>query len=54
MKRGNQINRQKGKGGSYYPKSGKGNHAVVCVNWYGAVAFCEWLSEKIGVYYSFF
>lgn len=34
------------KDGKYYPKSGYGNHPVMYVNWYGAVAFCLWLSEK--------
>jgi formylglycine-generating enzyme required for sulfatase activity len=31
--------------------SGKGNHPVVNVNYYDAVAFCEWLSRKDGKTY---
>lgn len=34
--------------GSYYPKSGYAEHPVIFVNWYGAKAFCEWLSDKTG------
>ncbi len=34
--------------GRFYPKSGFDDHPVIYVNWYGALAFCEWLSEKTG------
>jgi len=35
--------------GSYIAESGYENHPVVLVNWYGAVAYCNWLSEKEGL-----
>jgi len=29
--------------------AGKENHPVVCVTWYGAVSYCDWLSLKEGL-----
>ncbi|MCG8331512.1 MAG: SUMF1/EgtB/PvdO family nonheme iron enzyme [Chitinophagales bacterium] len=31
--------------GRYYPKSGYERHPVIEVNWYGAVAYCNWRSK---------
>lgn len=33
---------------TYHPKSGKGNHPVVMVSWYGATAYAAWLAKKSG------
>jgi formylglycine-generating enzyme required for sulfatase activity len=33
--------------GDQYPE-GRGDHPVVNVSWHDAVAYCEWLSQKIG------
>lgn len=32
----------------FFPKDGKENHPVVEVTWFGARAYCKWLSQKIG------
>ena len=34
--------------GTWQPAKGFENHPVINVTWYGAVAYCEWLSEKEG------
>ena len=34
--------------GRFYVKSGYEGHAVIYVSWYGARAYCTWLSKKIG------
>ncbi|HPZ06742.1 MAG TPA: SUMF1/EgtB/PvdO family nonheme iron enzyme [Candidatus Eremiobacteraeota bacterium] len=39
----------KGGGPPYIVKSGYENRPVVYVSWYGAVAYCNWLSEKNGL-----
>jgi formylglycine-generating enzyme required for sulfatase activity len=36
-------------GRSFLPKSGQGDHPVLKVSWYGAVAYCNWLSEQHGL-----
>ncbi|KPK96162.1 hypothetical protein AMJ80_01530 [bacterium SM23_31] len=38
-------------GGAYVPKSSKADHPVVMVSWYGARAYCTWLSAKTGQTY---
>ncbi|MCC7503711.1 MAG: SUMF1/EgtB/PvdO family nonheme iron enzyme [Saprospiraceae bacterium] len=38
-------------GSRFTVKSGYENHPVVCVSWYGAVAYCAWLSQKTGQAY---
>lgn len=37
--------------GKYYVARGYENYPVMEVSWYGAMAFCEWLSKKTGVTY---
>lgn len=34
-------------GGSYVPKSGKGQYPVVMVSWYGALNFCAWAGGRL-------
>ncbi len=34
-------------GGTFYPKSGKGNYPVIEVTWYGAKAYCEWAGGRL-------
>lgn len=34
--------------GRFYVESGYVDHAVIYVSWYGARAYCTWLSKKIG------
>ena len=34
--------------GRFYVESGYEDHAVIYVSWYGARAYCTWLSKKIG------
>ena len=36
---------------SWQPSKGFEEHPVVYVTWYGAVAYCDWLSEKTGKTY---
>lgn len=33
---------------SYYPKRGYEDYPVIFVNWYGAIAFCDWISKETG------
>jgi formylglycine-generating enzyme required for sulfatase activity len=35
-------------GEKFKVKAGYEMYPVICVNWYGAVAYCKWLSEKTG------
>ncbi|MCI4669255.1 MAG: formylglycine-generating enzyme family protein [Bacteroidia bacterium] len=39
------------KNGKFQAKAGMARHPVVKVSWYGAIAFCEWLSQKTGFNY---
>ena len=39
------INKESGR---FYVESGYEDHAVIYVSWYGAKAYCTWLSKKIG------
>ena len=36
-------------GGRYVVESGYGDHPMIEVSWYGAVAFCNWLSRQAGL-----
>jgi formylglycine-generating enzyme required for sulfatase activity len=36
---------------SYFVESGYDGHPVEGVNWYGAYAYCQWLSEQTGLQY---
>jgi len=36
-------------GGTFSVRSGRGNHPVTWINWYGCVAFCNWASEIDGL-----
>jgi formylglycine-generating enzyme required for sulfatase activity len=36
-------------GGTFTVESGKGNHPMVRVSWYGAAAYCDWLSMQQGL-----
>ena len=36
-------------GGTFTVDSGKENHPVIEVSWYGAVSYCDWLSMKAGL-----
>jgi formylglycine-generating enzyme required for sulfatase activity len=38
-----------GSGRSFIPKSGQDDHPVLVVSWYGAVAYCNWLSGQHGL-----
>jgi len=37
------------KGGRYVVESGYDDHPMIEVSWYGAVAFCNWLSRQAGL-----
>ena len=39
------------RGGKFYVESGYENYPVDYVTWYGAKAYCDWLSEKTGETY---
>jgi len=36
-------------GGVFSPKAGMEDHPVVEITWYGAAAYCNWLSEQLGL-----
>jgi formylglycine-generating enzyme required for sulfatase activity len=36
-------------GGRFIPDTGKANHPIRTVNWYGAAAYCDWLSLQKGL-----
>ena len=40
-------------GGNYIVESGYENHPVIQVSWYGAKAFCNWMSSETGENYRF-
>jgi len=42
---------KKNPSGKWSPAPGYENHPLVYVTWYGAVAYCEWLSQKTGQTY---
>ncbi len=33
--------------GKFQPKQGKGNYPVICVNWYGARAYAQWIGGRL-------